>query len=172
MLKGNKIYLRAMEPSDVDFLYSVENDPSNWRISQTMAPFSRHVLSEFANSTQDIHAHKQMRFIICENETERAVGTIDLFDYDAINLRAGIGVLIQRTDDRSKGFGEEALNLMLNFGFNQLLLHSLYCNILEDNVVSINLFEKLGFEKIGLKKDWINTEHGWKNEYTLQILNQ
>lgn len=171
MLKGEHIYLRAMEPSDVDFLYEMENDTSNWRISQTLAPFSMHILKEFASSTQDIHVHKQVRFMICLKETDKLIGSVDLFDFDPINERAGIGILIQDNEERFKGYGQEVLNLTIEFGFKQLLLRSLYCNILEDNLLSIRLFEKEGFEKVGLKKDWIKTETGFKNEYVLQKLN-
>ena len=44
MLKGEYIQLRALEPSDLEVLYQWENDINIWKVSQTLAPFSKHVL--------------------------------------------------------------------------------------------------------------------------------
>ncbi len=43
-LKGEKVYLRALEPEDLDFLFEVENNEDFWEVSATSAPFSRYLL--------------------------------------------------------------------------------------------------------------------------------
>jgi len=168
MIRGQAITLRAMEPSDVEYLYQIENNPENWRISQTVKPFSKHTLEQFARSTQDIHEHQQIRWIIIEKDSQMPIGTIDFFDFDAINKRAGLGILISDIQMRGRGYAKEALQLSITYAFDHLLLNSLYCNILEDNTPSITLFSQLGFDKIGLKKDWIYTKEGFKNEWLFQ----
>jgi len=45
MLRGENINLRALEPSDLDVLYNWENDTSIWKVSQTIAPFSKNILA-------------------------------------------------------------------------------------------------------------------------------
>jgi len=93
-----------------------------------------------------------------------------LFDFDFKNSRAGIGVLVKDSINRKKGFGKEALQLLINYSFKHLNLHQLYCNISEDNQASIKLFTSQGFNEIGLKKDWNFTNGNFKNEYLFQLI--
>ena len=170
-LKGDHIYLRALEPSDLDFLYQLENDTAIWEISGTLKPYSRKVLQLYLeNAHRDIYEVKQLRLCICRKDHE-CIGLIDLFDFDPKHRRAGIGIVISNPDDRNKGLGAEALSLLCSYAFSTLDLHQLYANILEENKASIHLFEKLGFERIGIKKEWIRTSTGFKNEIMFQKIN-
>lgn len=169
-LKGEYVFLRAIEPEDADFIMATENDESFWEISNTQTPFSRHIIEQYVkNAYKDIYEVKQLRLII---ETNKGVklGMIDLFDFDFKNKRAGVGVLIKNTEDRQKGYGKEALQLLVNYSFDRLHLHQLYCNISEDNIQSLKLFENAGFNKVGLKKDWNFSGGKFKNEFLLQLV--
>jgi len=79
--------------------------------------------------------------------------------------------LIVEPGERNKGAGAEALSLLCDYAFSALDLHQLYANILEDNQASIHLFKKMGFEEIGIKKEWIRTSKGFKNEIMYQKIN-
>lgn len=95
VLKGENIHLRALEPQDLDFLFTTENDTSFWEVSSTDAPYSRYILEQYiANSHIDIYAAKQLRLIIASNTSDDAIGIIDLFDFSPKHKRAGIGILI------------------------------------------------------------------------------
>lgn len=170
-LQGDLVYLRALEPDDLEFIYVIENDESLWELSQTQTPYSRYLIQEYLeHAHKDIYEVKQLRLVIC-TKTDDAVGLIDLFDFDFKNRKAGVGVLIKNESNRGMGLGKEALTLLIRYCFTQLQLHQLWCNILEENTASINLFTKLGFKKIGLKKDW-NLENGvYKNEFLFQRIN-
>jgi len=94
-----------MEPYDLDNLYLWENDPENWFVSQTRAPYSKHILSQFIDeSNKDIYEIKQMRLMITIKNTggdeKLTVGAIDLFDFDPFHRRAGIGILVARKEIR------------------------------------------------------------------------
>ncbi|MBJ7880598.1 GNAT family N-acetyltransferase [Gelidibacter salicanalis] len=170
-LKGEHIYLRALEPEDLNFLFSIENDEYLWELSNTQTPYSRYILEQYLeNSHRDIYEVKQLRLVI-SNYQHKAIGLIDLFDFDFKNSHAGVGILVQELEDRSKGYGKEALQLVIDYSFNHLNLHQLYCNITEDNQASINLFTNQGFQKVGVKKDWIYTNKTYKNEYLFQLIN-
>lgn len=169
-LKGQQVTLRAIEPEDIDLLYNWENDPENWNISNTQTPFSRFVLEQYiASAHADIYTAKQLRMIICD-ATGKAVGSIDLFDFDPNNLRAGLGILIADKTDRRKGFASEALDLLKNYCFEILNLHQIYCNILTDNESSILLFQKHGFQITGIKKQWVRSGSVYKDELLLQLV--
>ena len=112
-----------------------------------------------------------MRLAICLSDTFEAIGLIDLFDFDPKNNRAGVGIVISNENNRNSGIGSEALQLVINYAFNQLQLHQLYANIGSDNEISKQLFTKFGFQKIGTKKDWIKVDNIFKDEILFQLIN-
>lgn len=170
-LKGEHIYLRALEPEDLEFIHAVENDESIWEISNTQTPYSKFLIKQYLeNAHKDIFEVKQLRLIISNYENE-VLGLIDLFDFDFKSKRAGVGILIKDTANRQKGYGQQALQLLINYSFSHLGLHQLYCNISEENKESIALFSNKGFQKIGLKKDWNYVNGSYKNEYLFQLIN-
>ncbi|SIS65517.1 diamine N-acetyltransferase [Zobellia uliginosa] len=170
-LVGKHVILRALEPGDLDFLYELENNPEIWEISGTVTPYSKHVLKLYLdNAYRDIYDVKQLRLCIC-NQDDLAIGFIDLFDFDPKNARAGVGIVVLNKGDRDKGVGSEALQLLCDYAFGTLALHQLYANVMEGNDASIHLFKKMGFEEVGLKKDWIFSEGGYKNEILFQKIN-
>lgn len=170
-LKGQHIFLRALEPEDLEFVHDIENDETIWEVSNTQTPYSKFLIKQYLeNAHKDIYEVKQLRLVICKNNGE-AIGLIDIFDFDFSNKRAGIGILIKNVEDRGNGYGKEALELLVNYCFKKLHLHQLYCNIAEDNTASLNLFKKAQFETIGLKKDWNLVGSSYKNEYFLQRIN-
>ncbi|WP_299205573.1 GNAT family N-acetyltransferase [Brumimicrobium sp.] len=154
MLKGKNIYLRQIEESDVNLLLLWENDTENWRYSESEAPFSLHQLQHYVKNASHVRQNQQLRFIICLNENHQAIGTIDLFEIDFKNLRAGVGILIANKENRKKGYAQEALALLAAFSSNRLELEQLFCDIQADNEASIQLFEKAGFIRTGTKKKW------------------
>ncbi|PCJ96921.1 MAG: GNAT family N-acetyltransferase [Flavobacteriaceae bacterium] len=170
-LQGEHIYLRAIEPKDLDFLYELENNPSVWEISGTITPYSKHVLKSYLdNAHRDVYEVKQLRLCICDDGG--TMGLIDLFDFDPKNSRAGIGVVIIDKKNRNKGVGAEVISLVCNYAFESLNLRQLYANVIEDNAGSLHLFKKLGFIEVGVKKDWIYSEGKYKNEILLQKINK
>lgn len=170
-LKGEHIYLRALEPEDLDFIHNIENDESIWEISNTETPYSKYLIKQYLEqSHKDIYEVKQLRMVI-SNYDDEPLGMIDIFDFDFRNKRAGIGILIRDEQNRKQGIGSEALKLLTDYCFSRLNLHQLYCNISEENEASIKLFTNQGFEKIGLKKDWCLVNGQYKNEYLYQLIN-
>ena len=170
-LKGSNIFLRALEPEDLEFVYTIENDENIWQVSNTITPYSKFLIRQYLeNAHQDIYEAKQLRLAICKNETSEAIGLIDLFDFDVKNKRAGIGIIIQNEIDRNSGFGKEALGLMIEYSFQQLQLHQLYANIGTENNPSLSLFTTFGFKKIGVKKDWNFTNNGFHDEAVFQLI--
>jgi len=171
-LKGDKVFLRALEPSDLDFLYQLENDSNVWEISGTTKPYSKQILQLYLeNAHRDIYDVKQLRLCIC-NDAAVTVGLLDLYDFDPKNKRAGVGIIILESENKNKGYATEALDLLCGYSKVALELHQLYCSVLEENRPSIRLFEKLGFVKTGIRKDWVSSNGVFKNEIFYQkVLN-
>ncbi|MDV6167879.1 GNAT family N-acetyltransferase [Flavobacterium sp. DG1-102-2] len=172
-LTGNTIYLRALEPDDLEFIYRLENNEAIWEVSNTQTPYSRFLIRQYLeNSHQDIYEAKQLRLAICKTGTFDAIGLIDLFDFDPVNQRAGVGIIIQDTEERNLGVGTQALGLLISYAFNKLQLHQLYANIDSGNVASVSLFTNFGFQLIGQKKDWIKRNNNYHDEGLYQLISQ
>jgi len=170
-LTGNAIYLRALEPEDLDFIYSLENDQEMWEVSNTQTPYSRFLIHQYLeNAHQDIYEAKQLRLAICKNGSFEAIGLIDLFDFDPLNQRAGVGIIVHAEADRGRGAGKEALRLVIQYALNTLQLHQLYANIHMANVASVALFTNFGFELVGVKKDWNRHGNRFVDEALYQLI--
>lgn len=170
-IKSKDIYLRALESTDLDAIYTLENDTSVWKVSNTLTPFSKDVLNLYLQTAhQDIYVNKQLRLMICLNINNEPIGTIDLFEFDPMHFRVGVGVLIFEAF-RKKGYAFEAIELVKKYAVETLLLNQLFCNISSSNKESVMLFEKCGFNKIGIKKQWnrILPNH-FEDEWMYQLI--
>ena len=158
--------LRALEPEDLELMYGWENDMQIWRVSGTVAPFSRHVLSRLIEEQQfDIYATRQMRLVI--EHDGQAVGAVDLFEFDPHNRRAGVGIIVD-SQHRAQGLGHDALKALEQYARQTLHLHQLWCSVTVDNEASQKLFRKAGYVECGLRREWILTSDGALDEILMQ----
>ena len=153
------IKLRKIEPSDLPFLYQWENDVTMWADSDTHNPLSRHDLHQYIeNTTGDIYRDGQLRLII-EHSTlntqhsTQIMGCIDLFDFDARNRKAAIGMYIA-PEARGKGVGKQAVRLLLDYAFGFLHLRMVYAIISVHNTACSHIYEQMGFTPSSPLANW------------------
>ena len=169
-LTGKKIFLRKMEPEDLEFLYSIENNSDFWYVSETKSPYSRWELKQYIeNYCYDIFTTKELRLMICDYVLQKPIGIVDLFEYHPLHNRCGVGIIVSPEHNRM-GIATEALQLVMEYAFKTLLLKQLWCMIDASNDVSIALFEKCGFVKSGTLKQWKQTEDGYADVGVWQYL--
>ena len=161
--------LRCAEPDDAQQIYRWENDRRVWRVSGTYAPYTQFHIEQFLLNNNDLFSQKQLRLMVDLMTTREPIGCIDIYDFDAINSRAGIGILIDEKH-RRQGYAAKALKLCLDYLFGDLLLHQVHCLVDETNIDSQKLFEIQGFVMCGRRKDWIKTEEGFVDELEYQLL--
>ncbi|VAW25317.1 Acetyltransferase [hydrothermal vent metagenome] len=168
-LIGKNINLRALEPKDLEFLFSTENNESFWEVSGTQLPYSKYILKKYIeNSHQEIYEAKQYRFVICTKKNI-PIGIIDLFDFNPQHKRVGIGILLL-PKYQHKGFGSESLKIIIDYAFTYLDVHQIFANVTSGNLNSISLFKKFKFQKAGIKKDWIYSNNTFKDEILYQLI--
>lgn len=168
-IKNDTITLRPAEPDDAERIYRWENDRDNWRVSGTHAPYSRFQIEQFLLGDNDLQAQKQLRLMIDLTGNRQTVGCIDICDYDAINLRAELGILIDK-EHRQMGYAKAALDLCVAYLSHDLMLHQVYCYIDETNTESLRLFAGKGFELMGKRKEWLKTAEGYLDVLEYQLL--
>ena len=168
-IKNDTITLRCAEPVDAGQIFLWENVRDIWRVSGTHVPYTQFQIEQFLLGNNDLFSNKQLRLMIDLNESGQTVGCIDIFDYDAINQRAGLGILIDKAY-RQQGYAKAALALCIDYLFKDVMLHQVYCSIDESNTESQQLFVGQGFVLCGRKKEWIRSKDGFLDELDFQLI--
>jgi len=146
MLVSAEIKLRTLKDADLDFLFSLENDKSLWAVSGTTEPFSLVQLANYiSHAKQDIAIAEQFRFVI--DWQGKAIGCIDLYEYNFKKQNAGVGIVILK-QYRRKGFAKQSLTLLIKYAWEKLHLKQLHTGIFSDNKASLALFQSVGFEMV------------------------
>ncbi|NBU92223.1 MAG: N-acetyltransferase [Flavobacteriia bacterium] len=153
-LIGTHLYLRAVEVNDASHLFIWENNPSNWRISQTEVPFSMHNIHQLIEQFSNPRASGQLRLMMVHKQSQKAVGTIDLYDINFKHGFASVGILIAEEAHRGQGYAEDAMQLCIDYCKEHLDLYNLQCFVHADNTASLGLFRKLNFREVGMRKEW------------------
>jgi diamine N-acetyltransferase len=168
-LKGSLITLRSVEKSDAGTIFLWENNPANWKVSNTEVPFSMYDIHQLIEQQADIRKSGQMRLVIETTQESRPVGVIDLYDLNFKHGYAAVGILIAEDQDKGLGFATEALALFVAYCRDVLELRNLYCQIHHDNQASVALFEKAGFVHAGTRKNWLRFKNQYFDELTYQL---
>ena len=152
-----KLTLRAPEPADIDFMYRLENELEARRWSDTPGPLSRRALERFVEAYDgEIAAGGQLRYIALSDELMggQPLAIVDLYNYDAVNLRAFVGITVD-AQFRHYGVGRACLAALADEARRQLDLYQLVAIVSSENAVSQRLFESAGYTCQGRLPAWL-----------------
>ncbi|MBQ2123502.1 MAG: GNAT family N-acetyltransferase [Bacteroidaceae bacterium] len=147
--------MRALEPEDLELLYTIENDPALWAVSNNNGPYSRYMLKQYlAAQTGSIVDDGMLRLAVCRTSDGGAVGIVDLFDYSPVHQRAEVAIALLR-DVRGQGIGTCVLEKLERFATQKLNLRNLYAytSSVVDSV-SRKLFVSANYVQVGILQDW------------------
>lgn len=169
MTTTQELRLRALEPSDVEFLYEAENDIAVWSQGSIMAPISRHTLQRYIETSfLPITQSGQLRFIAEFIPTVTRIGVADLFEIDLLHGHAQIGLLVYPVRFQGNGYGYEIIKALEGYAKGRLGLRQLYAEIRADNTRSLQLFKKAEYCTIGVKRGWFRGPEGYIDVHCLQ----
>lgn len=161
------VILRAMEPEDLDLLYTIENDQQLWNIGVTSVPYSRFVLHDYiANTRNDIYSDGQVRLMI-EDKSRGVVGIADLINFDPKNNKAELGLVIM-SQFRGQGYATAALHNLEHYAATILHLHQLYVIIAAANTSALQLFRKEGYHETSHLREWLFNGKKYEDAVLLQ----
>ena len=157
-----RIKLRAIEPEDLELLYSIENNMSVWNVGMTNVPYSKFALNEYLlNIKYDMYADRQVRLMV-DNSEGKTIGIVDITDYDPRHNRAEIGIIII-DEYRRQGYATEVLQAVKEYAKNVIHLHKLYAIIDTNNTAALSTFLKAGFSEECVLKDWLHGTDGYED---------
>ena len=168
-LPGQRIYLSPIDPADAELYAKWMNDIGVTRWLGTAGSVTS-MPAEYAwleNNTRDPHNYQ---FAIVLRDEQRLIGGIGLMDLHQIFRTATLCLYIGEEADRSKGYGAEAIRLLLDFGFDWLGLHNIDLTVYSDNHRAIACYEKVGFREYGRRRESIFAGGQWVDSVMMEVL--
>lgn len=168
-MKSNRIYLRALELEDYKISVRWRNDDEIW----SMLGGRKYFVSEAYEQkwvNDAIVNSKDIRLAVCERSNNRYIGNVYLTDINYINRSAESHVLIGEREFWGKGLATEAYILLLEYAFKELNLNRVEAFVLENNVASIKMHEKVGYKKEGVLRQRVYKNGLYQNQIILSLL--
>lgn len=165
-IRGEKIILRQFRPEDSQPLWESIGDKEFNRLTGTHATFTREMIDQYVARQNNPDDDSRAAFIIALPDDSRAVGEVVINEIDHDNHNANIRIALFYQADVSKGYGTEAMRLMVDYGFRQLGLHRISLTVYAFNPRAIRAYEKVGFKHEGILRDMLY----WDGEYINGII--
>lgn len=165
ILTGERVYLRPFTPADADLVLAGANEPTSAKLTGTHATFTREQIDAYIQRNLAPGADRAA-FIFADRADDRAVGEVVINEIDEDNRSANIRIAIFDPADWSKGYGTDALRLMVRYGFESLKLHRIELGVYDFNPRAVRVYEKIGFRREGVLRDALL----WDGEYHDMVL--
>ncbi len=159
-LYSSKIHLGVLEEEDLKKIFKWKNDCELSKLIKAHPlPNAKFEVEEWLKKNQSDKNH--IIFGIRSTESNELVGIIRLMFIDWISSVAEAGIFIGDPENRDRGYGKEAMKIMLNFAFRDLNLHKVNLKVLESNKIAIKLYESLGFVTEGILRSnfWVEGKY-------------
>lgn len=169
MLFGEKVNLRALEPSDVDNFMGWINDREVTRyLLVGRWPVSRKAEEAWL---ERVLRDDDPRNKVLAIETKDGVylGNIGLHNIDYISGVAELGIVIGRKDYWNKGYGTDAARTLIGFAFSNLRLRKIILRVFGGNIRAQKAYAKLGFKEVGRLKAHILRDGKYEDEVLMEV---
>lgn len=168
-LQNNTLQLRAIEPSDIDFLYRIENDTTNWETGSVHLPLSRATLLAYLQQPPvDVFMATNLKWMITLLDGT-SVGMLDINNIDHFHKRAEVGIFID-APFRKQWYAAGTLSLLADYAKNYVGWHQLTAVVAQKNTASHKLFQKMGYVQCGVLKDYFKTVDGFEDAFVYQLV--
>lgn len=148
MITGEKVYLRPILKSDLEYLNKWKNNEEVYKfLGGGFMPISIDQHEKWLDSIIDLTGNNK-RFIICDRQ-DSPIGMIGLYDINWIHRTCEIGIYIGNKSSYGKGYAKEACILLEGFARNYLNIRKIKLNVVIDNEAAYNMWKVLGYEKVG-----------------------
>jgi diamine N-acetyltransferase len=167
LFRGELVYLRAIESSDATSILVWENNQKDWQVSGTEIPFSLQFILDHIETAQSFRLSGQLRLMMCDLDGN-TVGLVDFFHANFKHHFVSIGILVAE-EKRQLGYAKEAVGLALIYARKVFDFNNIFASIHATNSKSIALFEKLHFQRIGIRKNCYKFDDVFVDEVLLQL---
>jgi RimJ/RimL family protein N-acetyltransferase len=148
MIRGERVWLRPSEPSDVISNAPYAADAEVGHFLGVKAPMSKAAAERFSAEifSQNPGDPTGYGYAICLLGTDQSIGTVFLHSVDKVNGSGVVGIAISDRRYLGQGYGTDALNALVDFGFGELRLERIELEVFDFNERAIRSYEKAGFQ--------------------------
>ncbi|WP_455675738.1 GNAT family N-acetyltransferase [Pradoshia sp.] len=167
-LESKRIYLRPLSELDAPIMLESTMDKEIRYMTGTNSNFSlKQIKTHIDNINNDSSRYD---FAICLKSSEEMIGELSILDIDEENKKAGFRISMGSISLTGKGYGTEAIKIVLNFVFEQLHLNRLQLEVFSHNLRGIRSYEKVGFVKEGVLRQSLYYNNAYSDEIIMAIL--
>ncbi|MFD1956336.1 GNAT family N-acetyltransferase [Paenibacillus thailandensis] len=152
-IEGNAISLRYACKQDLDEYFAYLQDEETTRLTGSQQHFTREGTAVWLQKISAVNAEERVDYMIIEKSSGKLIGEVVLNEIDTVNRSANIRIGIRGSGNRGKGYGTEAMRLMLRVGFEDLKLHRIHLGVYAFNPRAVHVYEKIGFRREGVQRD-------------------
>lgn len=169
-LESARLRLRVFTTADVPQVSALFQDLDilQFYLPSLLRPFSHAQLAEMLKEWHD--ESNYFLFAIEEKASAEVKGLINLDGVSWSNRHTEIGIGIADPSARGKGYASEALQLLIEYCFNEMGLHRIFARIIEGNEPSVRLFQKFGFRQEGIMREHVFRHGNWRDMYFYGLL--
>lgn len=145
MLRGERVWLRPIEPEDIVANSATAGDAEVGHFLGVKTPQSKASAERFATEILSFVGQTGYPYAICLLDGDLAIGTVFLRDVDKVNGSGVVGIFLGDRRYLGQGYGTDALNALVDFGFGELRLERIELEVFDFNLRAIRSYEKAGF---------------------------
>ena len=148
-LIGDNIYLSPRHIEDIEKYTEWLND---FQVTDYTGRSANVLTLDGEKKYLEQHINDEASFAIIRIEDDQIIGSISLEQISHIHRGATLGIFIGDKSGRNKGYGTEAVRLILDYGFNYLNLNNINLHVMEFNDRAIACYKKCGFKEYGRRR--------------------
>lgn len=167
-LEGERVYLRPVGLDDTELVFQMLFNSEARRLTGTQKAFTREEIAQYIQGK--VSDSSSVLLLIALRENDQVIGDVQIGGIDRNNRNAYIRIAIDSSTFQGKGFGSEALLLMLDYGFGILNLHRIELNVFAFNERAIHTYEKLGFQREGVQRQALYYNHEYHDSILMAML--
>lgn len=165
-----RVYLRAFEPDDYKTTIKWRKDDEIWdMLGGTKYFVSEAYEKQWIENT--IFNSKDVKLAVCLVENDKHIGNVYMTNINEINRSCHSHVLIGEKEYWGHGYAREALQLAIDYMFNERNMHRIQANVLTSNIASLKMHEKCGYKLEGTLREAVYKNGKYQDQYVLALVN-
>ena len=167
-LEGKKVYLRPFEKTDLPLIQAWANDPEVRGLTGEVSPTNAAQAEDYFERVKN--DENRVWFMVVVKETGQVIGETGLLRMFHPWRTTDLSIIIAEKDCRGKGYGQEAIHLMLDYAFGSLAFHRVSIGVVGFNESALRFYEKVGFKREGIQRDGYFYHHHFYDFVMMSIL--
>jgi RimJ/RimL family protein N-acetyltransferase len=168
-MTGERVFLSPMFLDDLELYTRWLND---FEVTRYLGQAAQCFTLESEKKFLEKLVAEGHNYAVVLKEGERLLGNASIFNIQHLHQTAEVGLFVGDSKDRGKGYGQEIIKLLLDYGFRYLNLNNIMLRVFSGNTAGINTYKKCGFSEFGRRTKAYFVENIWHDEIYMEILKE